>query len=43
MIASGRTPHTVGDLMNPTPVSVPADTSVEDAMHLMREKHISSA
>ena len=42
MIASGRTPHTVGDLMNPSPVSVPADISVEDAMHLMREKHISS-
>jgi isocitrate dehydrogenase len=42
MIATGRTPHTVGDLMNPTPVSVPADTSVEDAMHLMREKLISS-
>ncbi|MDN3516331.1 NADP-dependent isocitrate dehydrogenase [Aquisalimonas lutea] len=42
MIASGRIPHTVGDLMNPSPVSVPADTSVEDAMHLMREKGISS-
>ncbi len=42
MVASGRTPHTVGDLMNPNPVSVPADTSVEDAMHMMREKRISS-
>ncbi len=42
MIASGRTPHTVGDLMNPNPVSVPADTSVEDAMHLMRDNGISS-
>ena len=42
MIASGRTPHTVGDLMNPNPVSVPATTSVEDAMHLMRERRISS-
>ncbi|MFO7858754.1 MAG: CBS domain-containing protein [Ectothiorhodospiraceae bacterium] len=42
MINSGRIPHTVGDLMNPTPVSVPADTSVEDAMHMMREKGISS-
>ncbi len=42
MVASGRIPHTVGDLMNPNPVSVPADTSVEDAMHLMREKRISS-
>jgi isocitrate dehydrogenase len=42
MIASGRTPHTVGDLMNPNPVSVPADTNVEDAMHLMRAKGISS-
>ncbi len=42
MVASGRTPHTVGDLMNPNPVSAPASTSVEDAMHLMREKRISS-
>ncbi len=42
MIASGRTPHTVADLMNPTPVSIPPETTVEDAMHLMREKHISS-
>ena len=42
MVAPGRTPHTVGDLMNPTPVSLPAETSVEDAMHLMREKLISS-
>ncbi len=42
MIASGRTPHTVADLMNPGPVSVTPDTPVEDAMHLMREKRISS-
>ncbi|WP_290653376.1 isocitrate dehydrogenase (NADP(+)) [Aquisalimonas sp.] len=42
MVASGRIPHTVGDLMNPNPVSVPADTNVEDAMHLMRDKRISS-
>ncbi|MCO6439535.1 MAG: isocitrate dehydrogenase (NADP(+)) [Nitrococcus mobilis] len=42
MIASGRTPHTVGDLMNPSPICVPADTLVEDAMHLMREKRIGS-
>jgi isocitrate dehydrogenase len=42
MIASGRTPTTVGDLMNPNPVSAPGDTSVEDAMHLMRDKAISS-
>ena len=42
MIASGRIPHTVGDLMNPQPVSVPPETSVEDAMHLMRDKGISS-
>ncbi|MGD8429806.1 MAG: CBS domain-containing protein [Ectothiorhodospiraceae bacterium] len=28
--------------MNPSPVSVPADTTVEDAMHLMRERRISS-
>jgi len=42
MIASGRTPHTVSDLMNPAPVSVPPETNVQDAMHLMREKGISS-
>ncbi|MFV8836234.1 isocitrate dehydrogenase (NADP(+)) [Aquisalimonas sp.] len=42
MVASGRIPHTVADLMNPNPVSVPAETNVEDAMHLMREKRISS-
>jgi len=42
MIASGRTPHTAGDLMNPRLVSVPAGTTVEDAMHLMRSKGISS-
>ncbi|WP_245971129.1 CBS domain-containing protein [Alkalispirillum mobile] len=28
--------------MNPNPVTVPAETTVEDAMHLMREKRISS-
>ncbi|MCC5809101.1 MAG: isocitrate dehydrogenase (NADP(+)) [Ectothiorhodospiraceae bacterium] len=42
MIASGRIPHTVGDLMNPSPISLPPETTVEDAMHLMREKGISS-
>ncbi|MCP1673110.1 isocitrate dehydrogenase [Natronocella acetinitrilica] len=42
MIASGRIPHTVGDLMNPNPISVPPETTVEDAMHLMRDKGISS-
>ncbi len=42
MIASGRIPHTVGDLMNPSPISLPPETTVEDAMHLMRDKGISS-
>ncbi|HEX5515494.1 MAG TPA: isocitrate/isopropylmalate family dehydrogenase, partial [Gammaproteobacteria bacterium] len=42
MIASGRTPNLVRHLMNPKPVSVPGDTTVEDAMHLMRDKAISS-
>ncbi len=42
MIASGRTPQSVREMMNPEPVSVAADTSVEDAMHLMREQRISS-
>ena len=42
MVASGRVPHTVADLMNPNLVTMPGDTSVEDAMHLMRERRISS-
>lgn len=42
IIASGRIPRTVGDLMNPNPVSVPPETTLEDAMHLMRDKQISS-
>ncbi len=42
MIATGRTPHTVGDLMNTNPVSVAPEVTVEEAMHLMREKGISS-
>ncbi|WP_338035987.1 cyclic nucleotide-binding/CBS domain-containing protein [Halorhodospira abdelmalekii] len=42
MIASGRVPHTVADLMNPNLVTLSGDTSVEDAMHLMRERRISS-
>ena len=42
MVASGRVPHTVADLMNPNLVTMSGDTSVEDAMHLMRERRISS-
>ena len=42
MVASGRVPHTVADLMNPNLVTMAGDTSVEDAMHLMRERRISS-
>ncbi len=42
MVASGRVPHTVADLMNPNLVTMPGETSVEDAMHLMRERRISS-
>ncbi|BAU56841.1 isocitrate dehydrogenase [NADP] [Halorhodospira halochloris] len=42
MVASGRVPHTVADLMNPNLVTMSGDTSVEDAMHLMREQRISS-
>ncbi len=42
MVASGRVPHTVSDLMNPNLVSMLGSTTVEDAMHLMRERRISS-
>lgn len=42
MVAAGHTPHIVADLMHPNPTCVPADTLVEDAMHLMREKRIGS-
>jgi isocitrate dehydrogenase len=42
MIESGRTPHTVGDIMRVNPISVEGSVSVEDAMHLMRKNHVSS-
>lgn len=42
MIASGRMPSSVADLMVRDPYTSAANTSVEDAMHLMREKGISS-
>ncbi len=42
MIASGRIPSKVGDLMVRDPVYVANDTMVEEAMSLMRNKNISS-
>jgi isocitrate dehydrogenase len=42
MIATGRTPHTVGDVMTRNLMTVGDDSSIEDAMHLMREHDVSS-
>jgi isocitrate dehydrogenase len=42
MIASGRTPHTVGDVMTRNLVTLADGGSVEHAMHLMREHDLSS-
>ena len=42
MEASGRRPHTVGDIMTRMPVTVKPDMTVESAMHVMREHSISS-
>ncbi|MGB1580378.1 MAG: isocitrate/isopropylmalate family dehydrogenase, partial [Nevskiales bacterium] len=41
MIATGRQPHTIGEIMTRSLISVPADSSVEDAMHEMRANDIS--
>ena len=41
MIATGRQPHTVGEIMTRSLISVSADTTVEDAMHEMRANDIS--
>ncbi len=42
MIESGRTPHTVGEIMALSLVTVRPDVSVEQAMHVMRNNRISS-
>ncbi len=42
MVASGRTPHTVGDIMAMSLVTVRPNVTVEEAMHLMRKNRISS-
>lgn len=42
MIESGRVPHTVGDLMTRSLVTVTDDESVENAMHAMTDNDISS-
>ncbi|MDT0634028.1 MAG: CBS domain-containing protein [Salinisphaeraceae bacterium] len=42
MIASGRTPHTVGDVMTRTLITTDDATTVHDAMHQMRQSNVSS-
>jgi len=42
MIASGRTPHSVSDVMTRTLITVDDATSVHDAMHMMRQSNVSS-
>jgi isocitrate dehydrogenase len=42
MIESGRVPHTVGDLMTRSLVTVGDDETVENAMHAMADNDISS-
>ncbi len=42
MAATGRVPQTIGDIMTSRLVRVPAGTTVEQAMHLMRERDVSS-
>ncbi len=42
MIATGRTPHTVGDVMTRSLITVRDEASLEDAMHAMRQNNISS-
>jgi isocitrate dehydrogenase len=42
MIATGRTPHTVGDVMTRTLITADDATSVHDAMHQMRTANVSS-
>ena len=41
MIATGRQPHTVGEIMTRSLITVANETSVEDAMHEMRKNDIS--
>lgn len=42
MIATGRTPHTVGDVMTRTLITADDATTVHDAMHQMRNSNVSS-
>src|SRR5699024_4987603 len=42
MIATGRTPHTVGEVMTRSLLTVTSDDSLEDAMKLMRDNEVSS-
>jgi isocitrate dehydrogenase len=42
MIETGRTPHTVGEIMALSLVTIRPDVTVEQAMHVMRNNRISS-
>ncbi|HEU0196028.1 MAG TPA: CBS domain-containing protein [Nevskiaceae bacterium] len=42
MVETGRIPHTLGDLMTHTLITVAGEESVHDAMHLMADNAISS-
>lgn len=42
MIESGRTPHTVGDVMTRNLITIDNNAQLEDAMHLMHDSKISS-
>lgn len=42
MIESGRTPHTVGDVMTRNLITIANDAQLEEAMHLMHDNKISS-
>ncbi|MGH8506727.1 MAG: isocitrate dehydrogenase (NADP(+)) [Stenotrophobium sp.] len=42
MLDTGRVPHTVGDLMTHTLITVTDDESVEQAMHVMTDNNVSS-
>ncbi|HVT37101.1 MAG TPA: CBS domain-containing protein [Nevskiaceae bacterium] len=42
MLESGHVPHTVGDLMTRSMITVTDDETVEQAMHVMTENNVSS-
>ena len=42
MVATGRTPHSVGDVMTRTLITVNESATIDEAMHMMREADVSS-